>query len=239
MGSPGGTAGAFLNSPLGPDQFFSDALNLYFFDPGANVGVFVRALKEQGFLQMLAEPNLVASNGQEASFLVGGEFPYPVVEGTATSRNVTIVFKEFGIRLNFKPTLLGDDLVNIDVEPEVSQLDFANGLSFGGFVIPALSTRKAKTSVQLRDGQTFSIAGLVSHDAAEVVSKLPLLGDIPILGWLFKSKSFRERETELVVLITPHVVTSDAPVPELPRFKEDFRKDLEGLKGPRGHSDGR
>ena len=239
VGQPGGTAGAFINNPPGPDQFFSDALNLYFFDPGANVGVFVRALKEKGLLQTLAEPNLVAVNGQEASFLVGGEFPYPVVEGTATSRNVTIVFKEFGIRLRFRPTMAGEGLINLEVEPEVSQLDFANGLNFGGFVIPALSTRKAKTSVQLRDGQTFSIAGLISHETAEVVSKIPVLGDIPILGYLFKSKNFRERQTELVVLITPNVVSGDAPVPEIPQFQEQFRKELEGFQGPRGHSEAR
>ncbi|MFN2432223.1 MAG: type II and III secretion system protein family protein, partial [Gemmatimonadota bacterium] len=237
-GNPGGTGGNFINNPAGPDQFFSDALNLYFFDPGANVGVFVRALKEKGLLQTLAEPNLVAANGQEASFLVGGEFPYPVVQPSSNGLTVTIVFKEFGIRLRFRPTMVGDGLINLDVEPEVSQLDFANGLTFSGFVIPALSTRKAKTSVQLRDGQTFSIAGLISHETAEVVSKLPVLGDIPTLGYLFKSKNFRERETELVVLVTPSIVSSDAPVPDLPEFKEQFRKQLEGFEGPRGHSDG-
>lgn len=239
FGRPGGATGAFLNDPVGPDQFFSDALNLYFFEPDAAVGVFVRALKEKGLLQMLAEPNLVAGNGQEASFLVGGEFPYPVVEGTATTRNVTIVFKEFGIRLRFRPVMLGEGLINLEVEPEVSQLDFANGLNFEGFLIPALSTRRAKTSVQLREGQTFSIAGLISHETAEVVSKLPILGDIPILGLLFKSKNFRERQTELVVLITPNIVAGDAPAPDMPRFKERFRKELEGFQGRRGHSDGR
>jgi pilus assembly protein CpaC len=135
--------------------------------------------------------------------------------------------------------MAGEGLINLEVEPEVSQLDFANGLNFGGFVIPALSTRKAKTSVQLRDGQTFSIAGLISNETAEVVSKIPVLGDIPILGYLFKSKNFRERQTELVVLITPNVVSGDAPVPEIPQFQEQFRKELEGFQGPRGHSEAR
>jgi pilus assembly protein CpaC len=239
LGSPGGTAGNWINNPPGPDQFFSDALNLYFFDPGANVALFVRALKEKGLLQTLAEPNLVAANGQEASFLVGGEFPYPVVQPSTAGMSVTIVFKEFGIRLRFRPTMVGEGLINLDVEPEVSQLDFANGLNMSGFLIPALSTRKAKTQVQLRDGQTFSIAGLISNETAEVVSKFPILGDIPILGYLFKSKNFRERQTELVVLITPNIVTSDAPLPDMPDFKENFRRDLEGFQGPRGHSDGR
>ncbi len=238
FGRPGGTAGNFLNNPPGPDQFFSDALNLYFFDPGANVAVFVRALKEKGLLQTLAEPNLVAANGQEASFLVGGEFPYPVVEASAAGRNVTIVFKEFGIRLKFRPTMLSEGLINLEVEPEVSQLDFGNGLNFEGFVIPALSTRRAKTSVQLRDGQTFSIAGLISNESSEVVSKLPILGDIPILGYLFKSKDFRERKTELVVLITPNIVSGEAPVPDMPQFREEFREEFEGLEGPMGHREG-
>jgi pilus assembly protein CpaC len=238
FGAPGGTGGNFINNPPGPDQFFSDALNLYFFDPGANVGIFVRALKEKGLLQMLAEPNLVAANGQEASFLVGGEFPYLVVEGSGTSRTISVEFKEFGVRLKFRPTMLGEGLINLEVEPEVSQLDFGNGVNFGGFLIPALSTRRAKTSVQLRDGQTFSIAGLISHEVAEVVSKLPVLGDIPILGYLFKSKSWRERQTELVVLITPNIVSGDAPVPDLPEFKEQFKRDMEGFKGSMGHTDG-
>jgi pilus assembly protein CpaC len=238
FGLPGGTAGNFINNPPGPDQFFSDALNLYFFDPGSKVSIFVRALQEKGLLQMLAEPNLVAANGQEASFLVGGEFPYLVAEGSSTSRTVTVVFKEFGIRLKFKPTLVGNGLINLAVEPEVSDLDFANGVNFEGFVVPALSTRRAKTTVQLRDGQTFSIAGLISHETAEVVSKLPILGDIPILGFLFKSRNFREQQTELVVLITPHIVAGDAPVPDVPQFKEDFKRDLRGFQGRMGHSDG-
>jgi pilus assembly protein CpaC len=238
IGQPGGTGGNFINNPPGPDQTFSDQLNLYFFEPDAAVSVFVRALQEKGLLQMLAEPNLVAANGDSAAFLVGGEFPYPVVDQSSTQRNVTIVFKEFGIRLNFRPTLVGNGLINLKVAPEVSQLDFANGLNFAGFVIPALSTRRAFTTVQLRDGQTFSIAGLLSHDSAEVVDKLPVLGDIPILGWLFRSRSFRKHETELVVLVTPFIVSGEAPVPELPQFRENFKKGMEGFKGRMGHTDG-
>jgi pilus assembly protein CpaC len=238
VGQPGGTGGNFINNPPGPDQTFSDQLNLYFFEPDAAVSVFVRALQENGLLQMLAEPNLVAANGDSASFLVGGEFPYPIVDQSSTQRNVTIVFKEFGIRLNFRPTLVGNGLINLRVAPEVSQLDFANGLNFAGFVIPALSTRRAGTTVQLRDGQTFSIAGLLSHDSAEVIDKLPVLGDIPILGWLFRSRSFRKHETELVVLITPFIVSGEAPVPELPQFREKFKKGMEGFQGPMGHTDG-
>jgi pilus assembly protein CpaC len=238
FGRPGGTGGNFLNNPPGPDQTFSDQLNLYFFDPGSKVAVFLRALQEKGLLQMLAEPNLVAANGDSASFLVGGEFPYPVVQPSGTTFTTTIVFKEFGIRLNFRPTLVGSGLMNLKVAPEVSALDFANGLSFAGFVIPALSTRRASTTVQLRDGQTFSIAGLLAHDTAEVIDKLPILGDIPVLGWLFKSRSFRKRETELVVLITPYIVSGEAPVPDMPQFKENFQKGLEGFQGQMGHTDG-
>jgi pilus assembly protein CpaC len=238
FGQPGGTAGNFINNPPGPDQTFSDQLNLYFFNTDSKVAVFIRALQEKGLLQTLAEPNIVAANGDSASFLVGGEFPYPVVDQSTTSRNVTIVFKEFGIRLNFRPTLVSNGLINLKVAPEVSALDFANGLNFSGFVIPALSTRRAATTVQLRDGQTFSIAGLLSHDTAEVIDKLPILGDIPILGWLFKSKSFRERKTELVVLITPHIVSGQGPAPEMPQFRENFKKGFEGFQGQMGHTDG-
>jgi pilus assembly protein CpaC len=238
VGRPGGTAGNFLNNPPGPDQTFSDALNLYFFEPDAAVGLFIRALSEKGLLQVLAEPNLVATNGDSASFLVGGEFPYPIVQPSGTTFTTTIEFKEFGIRLNFRPTLVGNGVIHIRVAPEVSQLDFANGLNFAGFVIPALNTRRASTTVELRDGQTFSIAGLIGHEQAETIDKIPVLGDIPILGWLFKSRQFRLRQTELVVLVTPYIVSGESPVPELPQFKENFKRDMEGFQGRMGHTDG-
>jgi pilus assembly protein CpaC len=238
MALPGGTGGNFLNNPPGPDQAFSDALNLYFFEPDAAVGLFIRALSERGLLQVLAEPNLVAANGDSASFLVGGEFPYPIVQPSGTTFTTTIEFKEFGIRLNFTPLLVGNGLINLRVAPEVSQLDFANGLNFAGFVIPALNTRRASTTVELRDGQTFSIAGLIGNEQAEVIDKLPVLGDIPILGWLFKSRQFRLRQTELVVLVTPYIVSGESPVPELPQFNENFKGNTEGFQGKMGHTDG-
>jgi pilus assembly protein CpaC len=198
---------------------FSDLLNLFFFDKKLGFGGVLRALESRGAFQSLAEPNLIAYNGQEASFLAGGEFPVPVVQGATGT--VTVQFKEFGIRLNFKPTIAGD-AIRLKVRPEVSTLDFANGVSLGGFRIPALTTRRAETDVELRDGQTFAIAGLLDNLSQEDGSAIPILSKLPIIGYLFKSKAERAEQTELMVLITPRLVRALDPdeVPPLPtRFK--------------------
>jgi pilus assembly protein CpaC len=194
---------------------FSDFLNLFFFDRTHGIGGVLKALQSTGGFQSLAEPNLIAYNGQEASFLAGGEFPIPVVQGATGT--VTVVFKEFGIRLTFKPTIAGD-VIRLKVRPEVSSLDFNNGLTLSGFRIPSLITRRAETDVELRDGQTFAIAGLMSNITQNDAAAIPLLGKLPIIGYFFKSNSKRAEQTELMVLITPRLVRPLEPdeVPPLP-----------------------
>jgi pilus assembly protein CpaC len=185
---------------------FSDFLNLFVFNSKEGLGGVVRALQTKGLFQSLAEPNLIATNGKEASFLAGGEYPYPVVQSGNGNNSVTIMFKEFGVRLSFTPTVLGGDLVHLKVKPEVSSLDFANAVVIDGFRVPALSTRRTETEVELRDGQTFAIAGLLNNTLTNTMSKIPGIGDIPILGNLFRSKAHQKNQTELVVMITPVIM---------------------------------
>ena len=185
---------------------FSDFLNLFTFNAKEGLGAAVRALQTKGLFQSLAEPNLIATNGKEASFLAGGEYPFPVLQPTNNGTAVTIMFKEFGVRLSFTPTVLGNDLIHLKVKPEVSSLDFANAIVLEGFRIPSLSTRRTETEVELRDGQTFAIAGLLNNTLTNTMSKIPGIGDIPILGLLFRSKAHQKNQTELVVMITPTIV---------------------------------
>ena len=189
---------------------FSDFLNLLAFNKSAQLGIVIRALKTRGLFQSLAEPNLITQNGREASFLAGGEYPYPVVQGSNLNSAVTILFKEFGVRLRFTPTIVGDNLIHIKVAPEVSALDFSNAITLEGFRIPALLTRRTETEVELRDGQTFAIAGLIDSSLTETSRKIPGLGDIPILGRLFRSRAYQRNETELIVMITPHILRRDS-----------------------------
>jgi pilus assembly protein CpaC len=200
---------------------FSDFLNLFVFNNKENVGGVLRALEQKGFLQSLAEPNLIAYNGQEASFLAGGEFPVPVVSGLNAA--VSILFKEFGIKLNFRPTVAGDT-IRLKVRPEVSSLDFANGITLDGFRIPGLITRRAETDVELRDGQSFAIAGLIDNSSQADSAAVPILSQLPIIGSLFKSKLDRQQRTELLVLITPRLVRPLDPdeVPALPTLPGRF-----------------
>src|SRR5687767_10506858 len=200
-------------------EFAGSALNLFLFNSGLNTAAYIRALKTSGALRALAEPNLIAMNGQSASFLAGGEFPVPVVQGGQSAGAVSIVFKEYGVRLNFKPTVIDEDHIRLELEPEVSTIDFANGVRFNGFVIPALRTRRARTGVELRDGQSFALAGLLDNNETKSISKIPMLGDIPILGNLFKSSSFQKQETELMFIITADLV------------KPVNRDDIPALKG--------
>jgi len=202
---------------------FSDYLNLFLFDKTHGVGGVLKALQSTGGFQSLAEPNLIAYNGQEASFLAGGEFPIPVVQGNSGS--VSVEFKEFGIRLSFRPTIAGD-VIRLKVKPEVSSLDFNNGITLQGFRIPALITRRAETDVELRDGQSFAIAGLLDNISQTDASAIPLLGRLPVIGPLFRSKADRAEQTELMVLITPRLVRALDPdeVPALPTRPEPFIK---------------
>jgi pilus assembly protein CpaC len=200
---------------------FSDFLNLFVFNNKENIGAVIKALQAKGFLQSLAEPNLIAYNGQEASFLAGGEFPVPIVSGITNT--VSILFKEFGIKLTFRPTVAGDT-IRLKVRPEVSSLDFANGITLEGFRIPALITRRAETDVELRDGQSFAIAGLLNNLSQDDTAAIPILGSLPIIGHLFKSKAERAERTELMVLITPRLVRPLNPdeVPALPTQLNKF-----------------
>jgi pilus assembly protein CpaC len=186
---------------------FSDFLNLFVLNTRQGLGGVIRALENKGLFQSLAEPNLIALNGKEASFLAGGEYPYPVVQpGAGSAASVSISFKEFGVRLHFTPTVLGGDLINLKVRPEVSSLDFSNAVTLSGFRVPALSTRRTETEVELQDGQTFAISGLMNNSVNTSMSKIPGIGDIPILGYLFRSRAYQKNQTELVVMITPQIV---------------------------------
>jgi pilus assembly protein CpaC len=213
-----------FDSDEGGGLVFSDFLNLFVFDVKNQLGAVIKALQLKGLFQSLAEPNLIAENGKEASFLAGGEYPYPVVQGTGGGTSVTIQFKEFGVKLNFTPTLVGDNLVKLKVRPEVSSLDFANGVVVQGFRVPALSTRRTETEVELQDGQTFAIAGLMNNTLATQMSKIPGIGDIPILGLLFRSKAAQKAQTELVVMITPTILrrNSTGVSPTLPNLIEPY-----------------
>ena len=202
---------------------FSDFLNFFVLSERYDLGLLVRALQTRGLFESLAEPNLVAESGKEASFLAGGEFPVPVAQGFGAAVGVSVMFKEFGIRLRFTPTVIGDR-VHLRVAPEVSMLDFSNAVVMGGFRIPALTTRRTETELELRDGQTFAIAGLMNNTMTQTLSKVPGIGDIPILGYLFKSKAARKEQTELVVMITPQILPQDSTgvTDQLPRLQEPF-----------------
>ncbi len=211
----------------------SNLLNLFFFNPQVHLGAVIEALKTQNLLQILAEPNLVAMNGKEASFLAGGEFPFPVAQQNASGiATVTIQFREFGVRLKFTPVIQPNGNIHLRVAPEVSTLDFADAVTVAGTTIPAISTRKADTEFELQDGQSFIIAGLMDNRVTNVVNKIPGLGDIPILGNFFKSKSNQKSNSELMVLCTVHRVSPSVeapkgpamPVPTLDKDKFDSKK---------------
>jgi pilus assembly protein CpaC len=206
---------------------FSDFLNLFLFNTEEQLGAVIKALKGKGLFQSLAEPNLITQDGHEASFLAGGEYPYPVVQGTGANSAVTIVFKEFGVRLRFTPTITSDGMIQLKVAPEVSSLDFGNAVVVSGFRVPALSTRRTETQVELRDGQTFAIAGMIDQNVNETLRRVPGIGDIPILGYLFRSQAYQKNATELVVMITPHIVRRDSPgvTPNLPGLVAPFLSD--------------
>jgi pilus assembly protein CpaC len=193
-------------NPLGavvPGFSFSDAVNLFVAKPGS-FATFLRAMQDRGALKILAEPNLIVANGGEGKFLAGGEFP--VVYNTAATGAPTVMYKEFGVRLNFQPKITQNGEIQLKVYQEVSELDFTNSVVLTGYRIPSLKSRKAESALQLGDGQTFALAGLIDNKISKQVSKIPLLGDIPILGALFRSTRYQEEETELVVMVTPTIV---------------------------------
>jgi pilus assembly protein CpaC len=214
----GGTLGTSQTS-LSP----SNLLNIFLYRPDINLGAAIQDLQQKNVLEILAEPNLMARSGEPAKFLAGGEFPFPVVQGGAggTAASVTIMFKPYGVKLEFTATIIGD-VIRLKVLPEVSTLDFSNAVTISGFEIPAISTRRAETEVDLRDGQSFGIAGLLDKRTTAQMSKMPGFGDIPILGSLFKSKNFNQTNSELLVMVTPVLVDplSNATIapPENPRL---------------------
>ncbi len=208
--SPGWIGSANTNPQEG--TFSDGVVDLGLFNANASIELLIRALSSRGLLKSLAEPNLIALPGREASFLAGGEFPYPAVQGGGGNNAVSIVFKEFGIRLRFTPTITRGGSIRLKVMPEVSALDFSNPLVFGGFTIPSLLSRRAETEVEMKNGQYLAIAGLVDNTMTDNSTKIPLLGDIPILGQFFRSKDARQRRTELLVLVSPKLVLpSDTP----------------------------
>ena len=203
-----------------PSTVTASQLNLFAFFPGLNLGATLEALQTKGIVEVLAEPNVLASNGKEASFLAGGEFPYPVVQGGSggSGASVTIMFKEYGVRLNFIATITPRGTIRLQVAPEVSALDFTNAVEVSGFDVPAITSRKLKTEVELSDGQSFGIGGLLDNRDTETFMKIPFLGDIPILGKLFQSMQRTKTKTELIVIVTPEIVApieAGAPLPEL------------------------
>ena len=220
--------GARLESTIGghvaggTSQFgLNDLLNIFIYRPDLNLGATIKALQEKNVLQILAEPNLLAVSGEPAKFLAGGELPYPIVQGGVGGQNtVTIQFKPFGVKLDFTGTVEGDDIVRLKVAPEVSAIDFSNSITLQGTVLPAISTRRAETVVDLRNGQSFGIAGLLDQRTTAQLSKVPGIGDIPILGLLFKSKGVDRSHTELLVIVTPTILDSPAVAsaePQLPK----------------------
>ncbi len=191
---------------------FSNQLNLFLFRPDLNLGVTVAALQSRNLLQILAEPNVLAINGKTASFLAGGEFPFPNLQGGGAGLGaVTIQFREFGVRINFTPTITPRGTIRLQVAPEVSSLDFANGLIFQGFTIPALTTRRVSTEIELEEGQTFAIGGLLDNRDTETFNRVPGLASIPFFGHLFRSRQVNKSNSELIVMVTPELVR---PIPK-------------------------
>ncbi len=214
-------AGAIGNKLAGQPGGFgtSDLLNLFLFRSDLNLGAVIRDLQQRNVLQILAEPNLLAASGEPASFLAGGELPYPVVTGAAGQTTINVQFKPFGVKLEFTGTIEDDNTIRLKVFPEVSSLDFANAVTISGFVLPAIATRHAETVVELKDGQSFGIAGLLDQRTVSQFSKVPGFGDLPILGQLFRSRSLNKTNSELIVIVTPTIVDpGTAGAPELPKM---------------------
>ena len=217
LSSPGGTS---------TTATLSNELNLFAFLPGLDLGATVQALESRGLVEVLAEPNVLAQNGKQGSFLAGGEYPFPVAQaaGNGAGTTITIQFKEYGIRLNFIPTVTPRGTIRLQVAPEVSSLDFTNAVQISGFTVPAIAVRRVKTEIELDKGQSFAIGGLLDNRETETFNKLPFIGDIPVLGKFFQSINRTKSNTELIVIVTPEVVTpspAGTPIPK-PKLIEPF-----------------
>ncbi len=211
-----------ITTPFSSDITVGSLLNIFLFRPDTHLGAVIQDLQQRNILQILAEPNLIAVNGKESSFLAGGEFPFPVVQPGSGVNAVTIQFKEFGVRLKFTPVIMPNGNIHLKVQPEVSTLDFTNSLTISGFTVPALSTRRADTEFELLDGQSFVIAGLMDNRVTSIMSKMPGLGDIPILGNLFRSKSLQKSRGELMVLCTARRISPSTQPPPPPSNPKPF-----------------
>jgi pilus assembly protein CpaC len=236
--SVGQNAGAVTTQGFSPPTFpqiggtgtqalIQDVLNLFYFNSALNIGATLRALQDKGILQVLAEPNLTTINGQAAKFLAGGEFPFPVIQGSNGGfTSVTIQFRPYGVKLEFTPYVNPDGTIRLKVSPEVSALDYTNAVKISGYTIPAISTRKADTEIELKDGQSFAISGLLDHRITDNLSKIPGIGDIPILGQLFRSRNLNHSTTELIVIVTPTIVqplgASTSEHPAVPTWPVPF-----------------
>ena len=207
----------------------SEALNVFLYRPDLNLGATIEALESKNLLQMLAEPNVLAMNGKPASFISGGEFPVPVVQGGANVGAVTIQFREFGVKLNFLPTITPRGTIRLEVAPEVSSLDYSNGVVLNGFTVPALDKRKVQTEIELENGQSFAIAGLLNNNFNETIDKIPGLGNIPLLGKLFQSRVLTKSNSELLIMVTPEIIRpipAGQARPEIPMPKPFLKSDL-------------
>ncbi len=211
----------------------TNLLNLFVFRPDLNLGATLAALEADQIVQILAEPNVLTANGKQGSILAGGQYPYPVVQGVSGSSTaaVTIEFKEFGVRLNFIPTITPRGTIRLQVAPEVSSLDLANGVTISGFTVPGLDIRRVKTEVELSQGQSFAIGGLLDNRETQTFSKIPFIGDVPILGKFFQSINKSRTNTELIVIVTPEIVNPipvGAPLPKL-KYPESFLPSASGI----------
>jgi pilus assembly protein CpaC len=215
-----GTFPQLSSGPQSSSVSFNDLLNIFYFRPDLNIGAFIQALETKSILQILAEPNLLTVSGEQASFLAGGEFPFPTIQGGASGvGQITVQFKEFGIKLNFLPVVTPRGSILLRVMPEVSSLDYSNGLTVNGFSVPGLATRRVQTEVELENEQSFVIAGLLDNQVVEQLNKIPGLANIPILGKLFESKSLQKNDTELLIVVTPELVRPLAAGSTVPGLK--------------------
>jgi pilus assembly protein CpaC len=224
-GSSGGGGQGGFSSTGGSATFSGSQLNFLAFFPGLGAGADIQALETKGIVDVLAQPNVMAFNGKEASFLAGGEYPYPVVSGTSGgTAAVSIEFQQYGVRLNFIPTITPRGTIHLQVAPEVSALDYNNEVTISGFQVPGISTRRVNTEVELKDGESFMIGGLLDKSITDTFQKIPFLGDIPILGKFFQSEQKTKNDTELIVIVTPEIVApipANAALPEL-NYPEKF-----------------
>ena len=231
--SQSGSSSGGVTGSTGATATLSNLLNLFIFRPDLNLGATIQALEEKGVVQILAEPNVLTTNGKQGSILAGGQYPYPVVQGTGggAAPTVTIQFKEFGVRLNFIPTITPRGTIRLQLAPEVSSLDVANGITISGFTVPGLDVRRVRTEVELSEGQSFAIGGLLDNRETQTFSKIPFIGDVPILGKFFQSITKTKTNTELIVIVTPEIVNpipAGAPLPEI-KYPEKFLPSNSGI----------